>query len=84
MISFIKRQIQAIKGITGKRILLENFASLSVLQVVGCILTLITVPYLVRVLGPEKFGLITFAQAFITYLIILTDYGFNLSATRKI
>lgn len=63
---------------------MENYLSLSSLQVVQYILPLVTVPYLVRVLGPEKWGLIAFAQAFVQYFIFLTDYGFNLSATRKI
>ena len=67
-----------------KKIILENFASLTTLQSINYVLPLIVLPYLVRTIGPEKFGLIAFAQAFIQYFMILTDYGFSLSATRKI
>lgn len=64
--------------------LLENFISLGALQIVSYVIPLISLPYLSRVLGVDKFGLVFFAFAFMQYFIILTDYGFGLSATREI
>ncbi|MGC2424835.1 MAG: flippase [Nitrospirota bacterium] len=69
---------------TNTKRLLSNYAMLSSVQAAKYILPLLTVPYLVRVLGPAKFGLIAFSQAFIQYFILITDYGFNYSATRNI
>lgn len=67
-----------------KKTLLSNFIYLMVLQAFTYVLPLITLPYLVKVLGEEKFGLLMFAQSFILFFSILVDYGFNLSATRNI
>lgn len=62
----------------------ENIASLSALQVLNYVVPLATVPYLVRVMGPAQFGLLSFAQAIVLYFNIVTDYGFSLSATRTV
>lgn len=67
-----------------KKKVYENIAFLSIVQATNYILPLMTLPYLVRVLGPEKFGLVAFAQAFIQFFIIVTDYGFVHTAPRRI
>ena len=81
------RQIKKTYGMAKpheRKTVLHNFASLSVLQAITYLLPVLILPYLFRVIGPEKFGLIAFAQAFVQYFMILTDYGFSISATKEI
>lgn len=67
-----------------RKAVMRNFASLSVLQAITSFFPIIILPYLFRVIGAEKFGLISFAQAFVQYFMIFTDYGFGVSATKEI
>ena len=67
-----------------KKRLTGNFFSLIFLQAANYLLPLATLPYLIRVLGVEKYGLLTFAQSIIIFFNIAVDYGFNLSATRDV
>ncbi len=48
------------------------------------LLPLVTYPYLIRVLGANIYGKIVFAQAIITYLSIIINFGFNISATKDV
>lgn len=72
-----------IKSKDGK-VLVENFVSLSLLQIAGYLFPLITIPYLARVIGVDKFGEIAFASAIIVYFQTVSDWGFNYTATRDI
>lgn len=83
LIKLIKKTYKMI-GPKERMVVMSNFASLSALQTITYLLPVIILPYLFRVIGPEKFGLIAFAQAFVQYFMILTDYGFNISATKEI
>ena len=64
--------------------LAENITSMICLKGSEYILNFILFPYLIRVLGVEKFGAITFMQGIIQYGVILVDYGFYLTAPRDI
>ncbi len=64
--------------------LLKNFFSLSFLNLLNFLLPLLTLPYLVHVLGAEKYGLTVFALAVINYFSLIVNYGFNFSGTRQI
>ena len=69
---------------TTRRKLLGNMAWLYLLQGLNYLIPIAVLPYLLRVLGIERYGLIAFAQAFAQYFVLITDYGFNLSATKHI
>ena len=62
----------------------KNALSLYSIQFANYFLPLITVPYLVRVLGAESFGTLSFGQGLIAYFSAIVSYGFDWSATRKI
>lgn len=73
----------SIRSSVGRRISF-NYISLLLIQFTNLILPIVTYPYLIKVVGTKNFGLIIFAQSICLVLYVLVDYGFGLSATRRI
>ena len=67
-----------------KKRIFNNFFYLILLQASNFIFPLLLIPYLVKTIGYDKVGLVFFAQSLMSYFIMVTDYGFNLTATQQI
>jgi polysaccharide transporter, PST family len=71
------------KGKDDKKVFL-NILSLGVIQLLRLGLPLLTFPYLTRVLGVEKFGILAFGLGIVAYVTLIVDFGFTQIATAKV
>jgi PST family polysaccharide transporter len=63
---------------------LRSATWLTVLSSASYLIPLFTVPYIIRKVGIELYGEITFALAITAVFVVLVDYGFTLTATKDI
>jgi polysaccharide transporter, PST family len=63
---------------------INNIIQMSFVQILNYAIPLIMVPYLLRTVGVVNFGKIATALAVVQLLIIISDYGFNFTATQKL
>jgi PST family polysaccharide transporter len=80
----IRQSIKNARKSQDGKALIENFMSLSILQAVSYVFPLITLPYLARVIGVNKFGEIAFANSIEIYFAAVIVYGFKYTAVRDI
>ena len=63
---------------------IRNFFHLGAYQLANLLYPILISPYLISKVGIDNFGLLVSAQALMTFLIIICDYGFNMTATKDI
>lgn len=66
------------------RIIAENFSYLSVLKVFNISFKFVLVAYLVRILGTELYGLLTWSDSIIQFFLMFINFGFNVYAAKYI
>lgn len=64
--------------------LVQNALALYGVTIANALLPLVLIPYLARVLRPEAWGVVLFAQTAAIWLGLLVEYGFAYSATREV
>ena len=62
----------------------QNVAALYGVQAGRKLIPLLSISYLTRVLGPGGWGTVAFVQAMAEFLVIVIEFGFNISATREV
>lgn len=67
-----------------KNKLLSNTIYLYILTIVKMVFPLITLPYLTRILSVETYGAVAYVKSFMSYVQLVLDFGFLLSATKNI
>ena len=63
---------------------LTDILFLAAMQGLNYLLPLLVFPYLMLTLGAERFGYIGFSTAVVQYMMLIVDFGFNFSATKRI
>lgn len=66
------------------KLLFSNFTYLWILQFVRIIIPIILIPILINNLGLDRYGMIIFSQTVIAYLMMVLNFGFEMSATKQI
>jgi O-antigen/teichoic acid export membrane protein len=62
----------------------KNYGALTIIQASNFLLPFLTLPFIVRTIGPERFGAINFSIAIVTYFILFINFGFDFTATRRV
>jgi PST family polysaccharide transporter len=69
---------------SGRTRLFSNFLALSILQGANFLLPVLVMPFVIKRIGADGYGVVAVAQVVILIFVTIADYGFNLTATRSI
>ncbi|MGL4876099.1 MAG: flippase [Clostridium sp.] len=62
----------------------KNSIWLTILQIVNTVIPILTIPYIIGVLGAEEYGIFSISLNWILYFQVFVEFGFGLSGARKV
>lgn len=69
---------------SSNKLIIENYFFMTFLQFLNSFLYLLIYPFLISKLGAENYGTYVFLLTFVTFLIYMVNFGFEIPALKKI
>lgn len=69
---------------SGRNRIFSNFMALGILQGTNFLLPVLVMPFVIKKIGADGYGVVAVAQVVMLIFCTVTDYGFNLTATRAL
>ena len=61
-----------------------NTFYLSIIEFIKLVMPLIALPYIIKVVGVNKYGMIVFAQSVVAYFSIVVNFGIDILAVKRV
>ena len=62
----------------------KNTGYLTIIECVRLFLPFVALPYIIRTIGAERYGMVAFAQTIVQYFIIIINFGLDISAVKDV
>ena len=66
------------------KLIFKNLVSLGFVQGLNLLIPLLVTPYLIKNIGVSYFGVVSTAQSVVAFFVLLVDFGYNITAVRRI
>lgn len=64
--------------------LISNFSYLTFFQLLSTLIPILTIPYLIKVLGANEYGIVIYAQTISQFLCVFVNFGTDTIGTKEI
>lgn len=73
-----------IKQLANNKTIVQNTGYLTIIELVHLLLPFVALPYVIRTIGVEKYGMVAFAQTIVSYFTIVINYGLDVYAVKEV
>lgn len=70
--------------IRNNKTIAQNTGYLTIIEFVHLLLPFVALPYVLRTIGTERYGMVAFAQTIVSYFTIVINYGLDIYAVKEV